>query len=292
MPRNSSPGNAWRCWAELGFVNNSSFGNKVVPRTSASFLLFRGNEAFSGTRLRAGYSEGIKEPSFLQSFGISGTYPVLPNPNLQPEQNRSWEAGLEQGFFGNRLSLSALYYDNQFHNQIAFQTNPVDFTSQYVNLNKSMSHGAEVELRGQIASHFSFTAAYTYTSTKILEAPPCNPPFCDPLIYGVGAPLLRRPKQAGTVLFTYVRTRFGATIGAVAVGRRPDSDFLFGLIPPIYYAAGYVRVDLGGWYNVTHIVTAYANLDNALNDHYNEVLGYPALKANFRAGLRFRLGGE
>ncbi len=94
--------------AGIGFVNNSSFGNKGVPRASASFLLFRGNEAFSGTRLRAAYSEGIKEPSFLQSFGISGTFPVLPNPNLQAEQNRSWEAGFEQGFFGNKLSLSAV----------------------------------------------------------------------------------------------------------------------------------------------------------------------------------------
>jgi outer membrane cobalamin receptor len=276
----------------VGFVNNSTFGNKVVPRASASFLVFRGNEAFSGTRLRAGYAEGIKEPSFLQSFGISGTFPVLPNPNLQPEQNRSWEAGFEQGFWGNRLSLGALYYDNQFHNQIAFQTNPVDFTSQYVNLNKSMSHGAEVELRGQIGSHFSFIGAYTYTSTQIQEAPPCNPPFCDPLINGVGAPLLRRPKQAGTALFTYTRSRFGATIGVVAIGRRPDSDFLFGLIPPIYHADGYARMDLGGWYNLTRHVTAYANLNNALNDHYNEVLGYPALKANFRAGMRFTLGGE
>jgi outer membrane cobalamin receptor len=278
--------------AGVGFVDNSTFGNKVVPRVSGSLLLFRGNESFSGTRLHAGYSEGIKEPSFQQSFGISGTFPVLPNPNLQPEQNRSWEAGFDQGFFNNRLSLSALYYDNQFHNQIEFQTNPVDFTSQYVNFNKSMSHGAEVELRGQIASHFSLTGAYTYTSTQIQEAPPCSQPFCDPLIYGVGAPLLRRPKQAGTVLFTYTRQRFGATVGAVAVGRRPDSDFLFGYIPPIYYAAGYARVDLGGWYNLTHHVTAYANIGNALNDHYNEVLGYPALKANFRAGLRFRLGGE
>jgi len=76
------------------------------------------------------------------------------------------------------------------------------------------------------------------------------------------------------------------------VGRRPDSDFLFGLIPPIYYAAGYGRLDLGGWFNVTRYMTAYANLNNATNNHYNEVLGYPALKANFRAGLRFRLGGE
>ena len=102
-------------------------------------------------------------------------FPFCPIPNLQPEQNHSWEAGFEQGFWGNRLSLSAVYYDNQFHNQIEFQTNPVDFTSQYVNLNKSMAHGAEVELRGQIGNHFSFTGAYTYTSTRIQEAPPCDP---------------------------------------------------------------------------------------------------------------------
>ena len=278
--------------AGAGYVNNTSFGGKFVPRVSGTFLVFRGNEAFSGTRLRAGYAEGIKEPSFLQSFGISGTFPVLPNPNLKPEQNKSWEAGFDQGFWNNRLSLTAVYYDNQFHNQIAFQTNPVDFTSQYVNLNKSMSHGAEVELRGQIATHFTFTGSYTYTSTRIVEAPPCNPPFCDPLINGVGAPLLRRPKHAGTLLLTYTRSRFGASIGTVAVGRRPDSDFLFGLIPPIYYAAGYARVDLGGWYNINRYITAYANVNNALNNHYNEVLGYPALKANVRAGIRFRLGGE
>ena len=285
----------WRRFAVLGgvgYVNNTSFGGKVVPRASASFLLFRGNETFSGTRLRAGYSQGIKEPNFLQSFGISGTFPVLPNPNLKPEQNKSWEAGFEQGFWGNKLSLSALYYSNQFHNQIEFQTNPVDFTSQYVNLNKSMSHGAEVEVRGQINTHFSFTGGYTYTSTQIQQAPPCDPPFCDPRINGVGAPLLRRPRQAGTLLVTYTDQRFGATVGTVALGRRPDSDFLFGLIPPLYYAAGYARVDLGGWYNVTPHITMYANLNNAFNNHYNEVLGYPALKANFRAGLRFRLGGE
>jgi outer membrane receptor protein involved in Fe transport len=77
-----------------------------------------------------------------------------------------------------------------------------------------------------------------------------------------------------------------------AVGRRPDSDFLFGFVTPIYHAAGYALVNIGGWYEITHHVTAYGNIDNVLNNHYNEVLGYPALKANFRAGLRFRFGGE
>jgi outer membrane receptor protein involved in Fe transport len=73
------------------------------------------------------------------------------------------------------------------------------------------------------------------------------------------------------------------------VGQRADSDFV-GL--NIEHAAGYARVDLGGFFSMTSRITAYVNVENALNKYYNEVVGYPALTANFRAGLRFRLGGE
>jgi outer membrane receptor protein involved in Fe transport len=186
-----------------------------------------------------------------------------------------------------------VYFHNQFLNQIEFLFNDINFTSQYVNINKSLAHGAELVLSGRLRDHLSFTGSYTYTSTQIQEALPCDPlAGCDPRINGVGAPLLRRPKHAGTLLLTYDQSRWGAMAGVTAVGRRPDSDFLFGFIPPIYYAAGFARVDLGGRYAINHHLTAYANLDNALNAHYNEVLGYPALGLNFRGGLRFRFGGE
>ena len=114
-----------------------------------------------------------------------------------------------------------------------------------------MAQGAELELRGQITGHLSLTTSYTYTSTQIVQAPPCDPDLgCDPRIYGTGAPLLRRPKQLGMFLLNYNRRRWAAQLGATAVGRRPDSDFLFGYITPIYYAAGYARVDVGGWYEL------------------------------------------
>jgi vitamin B12 transporter len=53
-----------------------------------------------------------------------------------------------------------------------------------------------------------------------------------------------------------------------------------------------VRADLGGWYAINSRVTAYANVENVLDRRYNEVVGYPALPINFRAGFRFRIGGE
>ncbi len=279
--------------AGLAWVHNASFGNRAVPRVSGSVLLWKGDHVLSGTRLRAAYAQGIKEPSFEQSFGIGGTFPTLPNPTLKAEENHAVEAGFDQSLFGDRLALTAIYFHNSFRNQIEYLFNDIDFTSQYVNVNRSFAQGAEVELRGQIINHLLMTAAYTYTSTQITKALPCDPlNGCDPLIYGEGAPLLRRPKQAGTVLLTYTKPKWGATAGVVAVGRRPDSDFLFGYIPPIYYAAGYARVDMGGWYKFTHRVTGYANLTNAFNNNYNEVLGYPALGISLRSGLRFSFGGE
>jgi vitamin B12 transporter len=102
-------------------------------------------------------------------------------------------------------------------------------------------------------------------------------------------PLLRRPKHSATTLLSYIGNRWGANLGGTFVGRRPDDDFLgFG----ITHAAGYVRADIGGWYAFRKWVTAYANVENVLDKQYQEVVGYPALGTNFRAGLRFTLGGD
>ena len=271
------------------YVHNDSFGDRAVPRIALTFLALRGGSRLSGTRLRFGYSQGIKEPRFEESFGISGVFPSDPNPNLKPEENRAFETGFDQSFFGGKVAFSALYFNNHFRNQIEFTTNPADFNGQYVNVNRSMAHGAEVQLQGRITNRVSFNTAYNYTSTQILEAPLCTPQnFCDPLL-AAGSPLIRRPRHSGSLLLNYLGSRWGANLGGSFVGRRADSDFL-GL--GITHAAGYARVDLGGWYAIQSHVTVYANIENALNKHYEEVVGYPALGINFRAGLRFRFGGS
>jgi len=154
---------------------------------------------------------------------------------------------------------------------------------------ESFAQGAEVELQGRIRKRLSLNMAYTYDSTQILNAPYCADDACGTTLYETGNPLLRRPKHSATTLLSYSGTRWGANLGGSFVGRRPDSDFVDNLV---YHAAGYARVDLGGWFVINSRITAYANVQNALNDHYNEVVGYPALTANFRAGVRFRIGGE
>ena len=90
-------------------------------------------------------------------------------------------------------------------------------------------------------------------------------------------------------MLTYLSGRWGANLGGSFVGRRSDSDFLGYNID---HAAGYARVDLGGWYAVTSRLTTYVNLENAFDKQYQEVVGYPALGANVGAGIRFRIGGD
>ncbi len=258
--------------------------SKAVPRVALTLLAVKGGEIFSGTRLRFSYATGIKDARFEELF-VSNPPSILANPHLKPEENRAFEAGFEQGFFGDKYQLSAVYFNNLFRNQIDFAiTDPNTFAGQYQNIDESMAHGAEVQLTGKFSSRLSLTSAYVYTSSQILVQP-----FAFDSQHQPGQPLLRRPKHSGSVLLTYLGSRWGANLGGSFVGRRADSDFLgFN----IEHAAGYARVDLGGWYAITSRITAYANVENALNDHYNEVVGYPALTANFRAGVRFRIGGE
>jgi len=270
------------------WVHNQSFGNKFVPRVSLSLVALKGGSFFAGTRLRFGYATGIKEPSFAESFGNAGSFVTLPNPGLRPEQTRAFETGVEQRLT-SRYALSATYFHNLFRNKIDFNfigCDPVTFvcSGQYVNVNEAVAHGAEVELQGRLASRIRTALAYTYTSTQILKQPFAFDPLLMP-----GQPLLRRPRHSATALVTYLGSRWGADITSSFVGRRADSDFLgFG----ITHAPGYVVVNTGIWYRVHPRITAYGNAENLTNRFYEEVTGYPALGANFRAGIRIRVGGE
>jgi vitamin B12 transporter len=267
------------------YVHNTTFGDKGVPRVALGYQLLRGGEILSGTQLRFSYATGIKEARLEEAFAGGPGTGIVPNPNLKAEENRSFEAGFQQGFLGGKYALTATYYNNLFHNQIDFAIlDPNTFLGQYQNIDKSLAHGAEVEFRGRILPRLSLDAGYNYTSTQILE----QPFFFDDL-HEPGQPLIRRPKHSGSLLLTYLGTRWGGNFGTSVVGRRPDSDFL-GL--NIDHAPGYARVDAGGWYALNSRVTTYLNVQNLLDKHYQEVVGYPALGINFRVGMRFRVGGE
>ncbi len=276
------------------FVHSSAFGNTGVPRVALMLQALKGGELLSGTRLRFSYANAYMEPDFTETF--VGLPYYVPNKGLLPVRTRAFEAGLQQNLLAGRWVVNATYFNNLFHDQIEYGTNTVEYMGnppgtlgQFFNVQQSFAQGAEFQVDGRIWKQLSLNAAYTYTSTEILANPLCTPATPCFFPYAPGDPLLRRPKHSGTMLLNYLGTRWSANLSGSFVGRRPDSDFVDDLVD---HAAGYARIDLGGWYAINSRVTAYVNVGNAFNAHYNEVVGYPALTANFRAGLRFRLGGE
>ena len=58
----------------------------------------------------------------------------------------------------------------------------------------------------------------------------------------------------------------------------------------LYQNPGYANVGININYALGRGLTAYGDLRNALNQHYEEVFGYPSLRLNFVAGMKWTLG--
>ncbi len=241
------------------YAQQRSFGDKAVPQGALTLLALRGGNVLSGTRLRFAYSEGIKEPRFEETFGISGTSLSNPNPNLKPEKNRALEAGLQQSLLAARYRWQQLTSTTSSATRSPSRTASAPFYRPVFQHQSSLAHGAEAEFHGRLRSSLSLDAATCTPQHRYSRLPAPR------VLNATGEPLLRRPKHSGSVMLNYFGKRWGGDVAGSFVGRRPDSDFLFGVVPPQDHAAGYALVNIGGWYAINRYMTAYVNVENVLN---------------------------
>jgi outer membrane cobalamin receptor len=71
--------------------------------------------------------------------------------------------------------------------------------------------------------------------------------------------------------------------GARIMGERPEDDFVFSVINR---NNGYENVFVNASFRVTRNVELHVRVDNALDEQYQEVLGYSALSRNATGGLK------
>jgi vitamin B12 transporter len=225
---------------------------------------------------------GIKEPSFLESYGES--FYAQGNPDLDPERSRTFDVGVEQRLFASRLRASLTYFHNDYEDQIAYSVVDFDtFEGTYVNLAQTRAQGFEVSLEARPVPQLSLFGQYTRLDGEILESPSDFDP-----VYAVGQPLLRRPKHQGSLGAQLSFPRWSAGVTLALVGERADSDFVgLGLMTN----PGYARLDARLRVRLVGALEAFVIGDNLLDEEYQEALGYPALGRAVRGGLRLRLGG-
>jgi vitamin B12 transporter len=258
--------------------HNGSYGWAAVPRASLALRLRSGANA---TTARASAGAGVKEPSFLESFGVSLF--TRGNPELDPERSRTWDAGIEQRLAGGRLRLSGTFFHHTYLDQIAYFVESYQpYVGTYRNLGKTRARGAEISLEAAPTRALRLSADYTYLDGRILV----SAPGADP-IYATGRPLLRRPKHQASLSAGADAGRLSAGVTLALVGRRADSDF-WGL--GLTENGGYARVDARLRARLARSLELFAVGENLLDRRYVEILGYPALGRALRVGLRLRGG--
>jgi vitamin B12 transporter len=259
--------------------HNESFGFFASPRLSFAALARQpgANGALGMTKIKANFGLGIKEPTLMESFSASPY--TKGNPDLRPEKTVSFDAGIEQHFNSDRGTLEFTYFQNHFRDQIGYAiSDPVTYAGSYFNIGKSRARGLETSLSLDLLWKLSFSGAYTFLDSEVLESTSSFDP-----VYAEGNELLRRPRHSGNVVLRWKpgRWTFGAT--AILVGTRADSDFSsLGMTSN----KGYTVVNLLANFRLMNDMSLFTAVNNVANEQYMEVLGYPALRRNFRVGLR------
>lgn len=308
--RASLPGELAAILQRLGSAASNGqigFGTRIMPKAALTWVLRQsGLQSQRGpTRLRLGYGEGIKAPSLIEAFSPNQFF--LGNPTLRPERGRTFDIGLEQMLWQDRYRLQLNYFDNHFRDQIAFNANPATFggpitlpdgrLTHYVNNDRARAYGYEAIFSARPLKRLQLNGQYTYLRTRLIAAAPVvnyatlqlapNP--------DVSFALMRRPPHSGSVSVSWLGNRFDLHVDGFWLGRRRDIDpvtFARFTQPnqPIFNSS-YKRVDAAGSFRLTNGLALFARVENALNQNYQEVLGYQAYRMTFASGLRISLGG-
>lgn len=268
----------WRAeWSDLLITDMavrhddfSNFDDATTFRAHVELKLGGGLSAVGG------YGEGIAQPSFVDLFGFGPGSGFIGNPNLRPERSTGYEGGLR--WSRANFSLEAVAFSNDLQDEIV-----EDFSifPNYTVVNapgESRRRGIELSGEWRPVQSLRLAANYTYIDTRELNA-------------GAGNVLreVRRPEHSANLLADYTAgsLTFG---GALAyVGERIDSDFDLFPAPRLELDAYLLASARVAW-RIGDSLEAFARIENAFDEDYQDVVGYATPGRSVYAGIRLHFG--
>jgi outer membrane receptor protein involved in Fe transport len=249
---------------------------RLSPKISGAYFLP------SGQHLHASYGTGIR-PAGGSDLAFTN------NPALKPERTRSYDIGVEQRFWNDRLSVDATWFRSRYSDLIVSLGGSLAKLSQFStdNLANARAEGTELSAQLRPSSWLSVVGSYTWLDTKVLSLDGGSGLVQQ--YYTLGQPLFRRPKHSGSLLATFHRGRLDANIAGYVRARTLDVEPNFGASAGVYNNPGYRSVGVNLNYRVRGNMTVYVNVHNALNQRYEEIYGYPAPLLNVVAGVKWSL---
>jgi vitamin B12 transporter len=255
-----------------GIEKNQLYGIEGTPRVGLSYYVVRpGAGHFHGTKLNFNFAKGVKEPTLTDQFDslydflyTYGGQAAVRQYGIQPigaELSRSYDGGVEQSFFSERLLLRVTYFHNQFGNQIESvppsaltQLLPnlppeqlqeligllnASFVSPTVNSMDFRAQGIESEVQYGIGRNIFLRGGYTYLDSLVensLSSDALSPTYNTESSFpdvpiGVYSPLVgarpfRRPPHTGFLTATYTGKYWTVVGNGAFSSRSDDSTFL------------------------------------------------------------------
>ena len=227
-----------------------------------------------GTTLRASYGEGFKAPSLYQLQGDYG------NQALNPEEAKSWDAGITQRLLDGAFVASATWFQRHSTNLIDFIACPAPRSGictdrpfgTYDNILKARTNGVELAATLTPIAALQLQVAYTWTDARN-RTPGAN----------FDKRLARRPQDSLSALLDYrwgIGLQTGATVTLVG-----DS---FENAANSRRLAGYTLVDLRAAYPLTDSVELYGRIENLFGAQYETTFRYGQPGRAGFAGVRLR----
>ncbi len=238
----------------------NQFGDVWTYRVASSYKIDK-----TDTTLHASVATGFSPPSSQDK--IFGN-----NPNLDPEKDFGWDAGVEQRLWDRRVAVGATYFHNDLSNVIGFNG-----LFQTLNLGAAETQGVETELRATPVKDLILTASYTYLEAEKTD----NANIAQPQ----GSRLPRRPRNEVYVSGSYLWWgKLRTTVEAKFVNAREELNFG----RPNFDIEDYSFVNIAAEYEINPHMSIFGRVDNLTGEHYAEVFGFPNLGTAAYAGMKLR----
>jgi vitamin B12 transporter len=225
-------------------------------------------------KLRAHYAEAFLMPTHRQLY-IDAAGGYIGNPDLVPETSKTWEFGLDMSW--QELNFSATYFRTDSENLIsAAPANVPGHTSTYVNINRALREGVELEVNADLGPRL-IGEGYSlrpYVNLNVMTK------YRDRT---TGRKLLSVPdKTAGFGLsFATPGNDLSAAVRARYYGENLYSQTVsFGKTTVVDLALSKRLADLRGGGSLSLKVA----VNNVFNEYYQTYYGYPNAGRNFYVG--------
>jgi vitamin B12 transporter len=243
------------------YDDNEIFEDATTFRLTGAYLLRE-----TGTRLHASVGSGVKNPTLAELFGFGPNF--RPNPNLEPEQNLGWDAGVEQRFWNDRATVDVTVFQNRIEDLITS-----GLTTSTNTPGTSEIVGVEVTGDVELFDGLTLQGQYTYTDAE-------NPQ---------GQRLQRRPEHRASLNANYrfLAERANLNLGVNYIGEQTDVAFQGAAFTQTRVELDdYVLVDVAGSYEIFEGVALVGRVENLLDEQYQEVFGYNTPGIGAYAGIR------